>query len=100
MSKEKTLDELEREIRLKKNEDIYGEVALELFRKYHYTNPIVLKNLKKELPLRVTLLNKITIYGMTLLHGYIIQYSYYFNDDIKHEFIYKPSLHDMNSWEK
>lgn len=95
---ESTPTHLEREMNLKKYEEMYGDIAKELFEKYHYTNPIVLKNLKKELPLKVTIFNKVTICGMTLLHGYIIEYSYYFNNDINYVFVYKPSIFDMERW--
>lgn len=90
--------DLRREEFFRENREVYGEIAKELYQKYHYTNPIVLKNLKKELPLRVTLLNKITIYGMTILEGYIIEYAYFFNDNINLRFCYKPSLYKMMKW--
>lgn len=94
----KTVDDIEREEVFKRSEKAYGDIAKEMFEKYHYTNPIVLKNLKKHLPLRVSLFNNITIYGMTMLHGYIIEYAYFFNDNIDFVFVYKPSLNDMVNW--
>lgn len=92
------LSGMEREKIFTSNDKIYGDIAKEMFEKYHYSNPIVLKNLKKHLPLRVSLFNKITIYGMTMFQGYIIEYSYFFNDNIDFVFAYRPSLNDMRKW--
>lgn len=76
----------------------YTELAKKLYDKFNYNNPTVLKHLKRELPLRVSLLNKITIIGMALLYEDIIQYTYYFNNDINHVFVYKPNINDMEKW--
>ena len=76
----------------------YTEKAKLLYDKFRYDNPIVLKHLRKELPLRVRLLNKVHVIGMALLYEDIIQYTYYFNNDSKRVFIYRPHISDMEMW--
>lgn len=82
----------------KEKKILYTEKAKQLYDKFKYENPIVLKMLKKELPLSVRLFNKITVIGSALLYEDIIQYTYCFNDDWKHVFVYKPYISDMERW--
>lgn len=82
----------------KKDKTLCTERAKLLYDKFKYDNPIVLKQLKKSLPLRVSLVNKITIIGMALLYEDIIEYAYCFNDDYRHEFVYKPRIEEMEKW--
>lgn len=109
-SKEELLDKLYEIVKDDLRDEIYKEAlqikskreernikAYELYNRFHYDNPIVLKYLKKSLPLRVRLLNKININGMSIENN-IIRYSYYFNNDIGFKFIYEPSVYDMEKW--
>lgn len=101
IAKEDLRDEVYRELcaahdnRLHSNEEIK-----ELYNLFNYESPIVLRELRKELPLRIRLFNKVTLIGMELSEDNHIEYKYYFNKDLKAVFIYRPSISDMKNWSK
>lgn len=82
----------------KEKKTLYTEQAKELYDKFRYDNPIVKKQLRKSLPLRIRLLNKVTVIGMALMYEDTIQYTYYFNDDYTKTFVFKPYIDDMKKW--
>ena len=60
--------------------EIKHTIAKELYDRYRYDNPIVLKHLKRELPLSVRLFNKITMCSQRITEYDSIQYGYYYQN--------------------
>lgn len=96
-AKEDVRAEVVSEILNVKEDRIKSEIlAHELYDKIDYETAE--KYLKKSLPLRIRLFNKVKIYGKSLSENQIT-YTYVFNDESYHyNFKYTPSLYDMKDW--
>lgn len=98
LAKDDVRQEVNEEMNSKKEKKMQcTELAKEMYDKFSYKE--IEKHIKRELPLMVRLFNKVTVNGKALLYEDIIQYTYYFNDDVKNVFVYKPHIYDMkNNW--
>lgn len=79
-----------KEKRIKRN-----KLAEELYNQVEYTE--VEKLIRRELPLRVKLFNKVSVIGKSLIGEGRLAYTYYFNDDLRRCFEYVPCLEELYS---
>lgn len=71
------------------------KLAEELYNQVEYVE--VEKLIRRDLPLRVKLFNKVSVIGKSLIGEGRLVYTYYFNDDLRRCFEYVPCLEELYS---
>lgn len=96
LAKIEVTDEVWKEVREREERRIkFNEKAKQLYDDISYKT--VEKYIKKALPLRVRLFNKVEVIGKCLMYDNVITYTYRFNNSNNY-FKFEPLIYDMMEW--